>query len=73
MARILCCCGCGVGQQLQLQFDPYPGNLHVPGEQPLKKKEKKKEKKKKNLSGDVIPIRNISPKFKIKALIINAL
>ena len=27
-AWIPCCFGCGVGQQLQLQFDPYPGNLH---------------------------------------------
>ena len=24
------CCGCGVGQQLQLQFEPYPGNFHMP-------------------------------------------
>ena len=30
MAWILICCGCGVDQQLQLQFDPYPGNHHMP-------------------------------------------
>ena len=29
VARIWRCCGCGVGQQLQLQFNPWPGNLHV--------------------------------------------
>ena len=28
-AQIPSCCGCGVGQQLQLRFDPEPGNLHV--------------------------------------------
>ena len=27
--QIWCCCGCGVGQQLQLRFDPYPGNFHM--------------------------------------------
>ena len=27
-------CGCGVGWQLQLQFDPWPGNLHMPQVQP---------------------------------------
>ena len=30
VAPILSCCGCGVGRQLQLQFDPQPGNLHMP-------------------------------------------
>ena len=29
MARILRGCGCGIGWQLQLQFDPLPGNLHM--------------------------------------------
>ena len=29
-AWILCQCGCGVGWQLQLQFDPWPGNLRMP-------------------------------------------
>ena len=29
MARIWHGCGCGIDQQLQLQFDPYPGNLHM--------------------------------------------
>ena len=33
-AQIPCCCGCGVGQRLQLQFDTYPGNLHMPQERP---------------------------------------
>ena len=28
--RIWRCCGCDVGQQLQLCFDPQPGNLQVP-------------------------------------------
>ena len=41
------CCGCGVGRQrLQLRFDPWPGNLHMPRERPKKwQKEKKKKKK----------------------------
>ena len=34
VAQISCCYGCGVGRQLQLQFDPYPGNLHMPRVQP---------------------------------------
>ena len=25
---------CGAGQQLQLRFDPWPGNLHMPQMQP---------------------------------------
>ena len=29
-AWILCCCSCDIGQQLQLRFDPYPGNFHTP-------------------------------------------
>ena len=28
-AWIPSCCGCGVSWQLQLQFDPWPGNLHM--------------------------------------------
>ena len=27
--RIWHCCGCGVRQQLQLQFNPWPWNLHM--------------------------------------------
>ena len=34
VAQIPRCCGCGVGQRLQLQFDPKPGNLHMPQVQP---------------------------------------
>ena len=26
---IPCYCGCGADQQMQLQFDPQPGNLHM--------------------------------------------
>ena len=26
--QILRCCACGVGWQMQLQFDPLPGNFH---------------------------------------------
>ena len=33
-AQILRGCGCGVGQQLQLQFNPQPGNIHMPWVQP---------------------------------------
>ena len=33
-AHIWHCCGLGAGQQLQLQFDPQPGNLHMPWVQP---------------------------------------
>ena len=29
VAWILSCCGCGVGWQLQLQFDPEPGNFRM--------------------------------------------
>ena len=29
-ARIWLCCGCSIGQQLQLQFDPQPGNIYMP-------------------------------------------
>ena len=29
MAWIPRCCACGVGWQLQLQFDPYPGDFHM--------------------------------------------
>ena len=35
--QILGCCDCGVDWQLQLQFDVYPGNFHVPQIRPLKK------------------------------------
>ena len=39
---------CDVGQQLQLQFDPWLGNLHVPWCGPIKaKKNKNKNKNKK--------------------------
>ena len=35
--------GCGIAQQLQLCFDPWPGNFRVPWvQQPLKKKKQKK-------------------------------
>ena len=37
-AQILHCCGCGVGWQVQLLFHLSPENLHMPQEQPLKKK-----------------------------------
>ena len=33
-AQIWCCCGRGVGWQLQLQFNPYPGNFHMLQVQP---------------------------------------
>ena len=36
MAQIPHCCGSGVGRWLQPRFDPWPGNLHVPLEQPKK-------------------------------------
>ena len=29
VAWILRCCGCGIGRPLQLQFDPWPGNIHM--------------------------------------------
>jgi len=43
--RIGCCCGCSVGQQLQLPFNPEPGNLHMPQVWPYKdgRKEGRKE------------------------------
>ena len=40
MARIWHCWGSGVGQQLQLRFDPYPGNFHMLWVQ-LQKRQKK--------------------------------
>ena len=43
MARIQHCCGCGIGWQLQLQFNPQPGNLHMP-RVALKKQNKTKQK-----------------------------
>ena len=33
-AGIQCCCGCGISQQLQLEFDPLPGNFHMLRVQP---------------------------------------
>ena len=33
-AQIHRCCGCGIGRQLQLQFDPSPGNSHMLQTQP---------------------------------------
>ena len=44
--RIWPCCGCGAGQQLQLPFDPWPGNLHMLRVQ--LQKDRKKERKKIN-------------------------
>ena len=40
VARTCCCHGCGVGQQLQLQFDPQPGNFYMLQVWPEKEKEK---------------------------------
>ena len=49
-ARIWCCCGCCVGRQLQLQFDPQPGNFHLPyAVGAALKKKKERERKKINL------------------------
>ena len=45
-AWIPSCCGSGVGQWLQLRFDPYPGNLHMPWERPKEIAKKKRQKKK---------------------------
>ena len=42
MAWIWCGRGGGVGQQLQLPFDPLPGNFHMLQVWPKKEKEKKK-------------------------------
>ena len=44
-AQIQHCCGCGVGQQLQLLFDPWPGNFHMMWVQPWKDRRKKKKKR----------------------------
>ena len=41
------CWGCGADRQLQLQFDPKPGKLHIPQVWALKKKKEKKRKKEK--------------------------
>ena len=55
MAHIPRCYGCGIGQQLQLPFDPSPGNLHMWLVQPKKKKEKKKKMKAlRELTGDPV-------------------
>ena len=45
--RIRSCCGYGVGQQLQLLFNPYPRNFHLPHAQSWKAKKKKKKERKK--------------------------
>ena len=37
------CCNCGVGWQQYLRFDPQPGNLHMPREQPKKWQNKTKQ------------------------------
>ena len=42
---ILCCWSCGVGLQLQLIFDPWPGNFHMLGMQQKKKKKKEAQSK----------------------------
>ena len=34
-------CGCGIGWQLQLLFDPWPRNFHVPWGRPLRDKKNK--------------------------------
>ena len=47
MAQIPHCYGCREGQQLQLRFDPWPGNFHTPQEKKKKKKSKNKKQKKK--------------------------
>ena len=49
VAQIWHFCGCGVEWQLQLLFDPWPGNFHMLQLQPppTKKKKKKERKKKK--------------------------
>ena len=39
MAQIWHCCGWGLGGRLQLQFDPYPENFHMPQGTPKKKKD----------------------------------
>ena len=36
-AQIQCCCGCGVGLWLWLPFNPWPGNLHMPLGEALKR------------------------------------
>ena len=46
VARIWRWCGCGAGQQLQLRFNPQPGNLHVPRCGPKKTKTKQTNKQK---------------------------
>ena len=47
IVQIPCCCGCAIAWQLQLRFDPQPGNLHMPKKQ--KPKQNKKTKENKNL------------------------
>ena len=40
-AQVWHCCGCGVGWQLQLGFDCWPGNFHMPQEQSPPPKKRK--------------------------------
>ena len=44
-ARIPHCCGCVAGWWLQLWFDPYHGNFHMPQVGPKKKQNKTKKTK----------------------------
>ena len=53
-AQILRCYGCGVGRQLQLQYNPWPGNFNVLGVRPQKEKKQKKKKKEKKLTEIII-------------------
>ena len=59
VARIQCCCGSGAGWWLQLRLDPWPGNLHMPQEQPKKWQKNQKKKKKKSLQCQ-IPCESVS-------------
>ena len=38
VAQVWCCPGCSISLQLQLQFNPKPGNCHILQVQPVKKK-----------------------------------
>ena len=46
MAWMPHCYGSGIGRRLQLQLDPWPGNLHMPWEAALEKAKGQKKKKK---------------------------
>ena len=50
MAGIPRCCGSGLGQQLQLRFNPQPGNLHMLHEQPKEIAKRQKNKKSTSLA-----------------------